>query len=299
MEEKVRILMEEINCEQGEAELALELAGNNLESAIRTIESLLKNIVAIKGKFYSSETNLYGLFIVIFNSKTQQILRSGTVVSYNPTVFENSPDMDWYAFEKLVFSSRLDKGSIPDFTREIEQKLENYLAEIKQSLTNSSPENLIALMKNFFVEQKFELKLGIEELNLAQFRQLPSASTTKIAASSDIGVEPGTISLQIDLIEDENGKQALNLEENDMVYSKIIDSRDIAHYLAHLIGGQAEGNVIPVPVRKVDGKEGGLEIHLQYAPGIVGVVKVDSKMRVKILDAKGQLPWWKRLLPWG
>ena len=290
--------MEEINCEQGEAELALELAGNNLEQAIRTIESLLRNIVAIKGKFYCSETNLYGLFFVIFNSKTQQILRSGTVVSYNPTIFENSPDMDWYAYEKLVFSSRLDPGSIPDFTRDLEQKLEAYLLENKQSLTNSSPENLTALMKNFFVQQKYELKLGIEELNLAQFRQLPNSSRTTSPAAFDKN-EPATLSLEIDLVEDLNGKQALSLDENDVVYSKITDSRDIAHYLAHLIGGQTEGSFIPVPVRKIEPKEGGLEIQLQYAPGIVGVVKVDSKMRVKILDTKGQLPWWKRLLPWG
>lgn len=291
--------MEEINCEQGEAELALELAGNNLEQAIRTIESLLRNIVAIKGKVYCAEKNLYGLFFVIFNSKTQQILRSGTVVSYNPTIFENSPDMDWYAFEKLVFSSRLDTGSIPDFTQELEQKLEAYLLENKKSLTNSSSENLTGLMKNFFVQQKYELKLGIEELNLAQFRRLPGSNITTSTATTEKSSESATVSLEIDLVEDENGKQAISLDENDVVYSRITDSRDIAHYMAHLIGGQTEGNLIPVPVRKIEEKEGRLEIQLQYAPGIVGVVKVDTKMRVKILDTKGELPWWKRLLPWG
>jgi hypothetical protein len=299
MDEKVRVLMEEINCEQGEAELALELAGNNLEQAIRTIESLLRYIVAIKGKFFSPESNLYGLFIVIFNSKTQQILRSGTVISYNPIIFENSPDMDWYAFEKLVFSTRLDTGSIPDITREIEQKLENYLLEHRVSLTNSSPENLTALMKDFFVAQKMELKLSIEELNLAQFRRLPNADVTRAAAASDKNLEHGTVSLQIDLVEDKNGKPALDLEENDVVFSQIVDQRDIAHYLAHLIGGETGGSAIPVPIKKVESVDGRLEIQLQYAPGIIGVVKVDPKMRVRILDVKVQMPWWKKLLPWG
>ncbi len=75
MDEKILILMEETSCEQAEAELALELANYDLEKAIRTIRSILRNIIVIKGKFIIAENNLYGLFIMILNKRSETAIR--------------------------------------------------------------------------------------------------------------------------------------------------------------------------------------------------------------------------------
>ena len=80
MQENIRLLMEETGCEVGEAELALELAENDLEKAIKTIGSLLRHIYAVKGKMIFREKNLYGLLLAVINTKTQGILRMSAVV---------------------------------------------------------------------------------------------------------------------------------------------------------------------------------------------------------------------------
>lgn len=298
MQEKVRLLMEETNCEQGEAELALELAENDLEKAIRTIESLLRHIHALKGKFYFPTKNLYGLLLIIVNAKTQQVLRLSTVVSYNPALYENAMEMDWYALEKLIFSYRLDEGSLPDFTQQVEQKLQSYLIAQKDTLIQCQPETITRLLGDFFHPDTVEIDLKGEELNLAQFRQLPASETpaVKVAAQDK---EAGTVWLEVSVIEDKNGTEVQRLEEGDVVLTQITDTRDIAHYLAHLIGGRKEETLVPLPaiVKKVAASDGGLEIQLQYAPAIAGVARVAQDTSVKVLETRTQ-PWWKKIIPW-
>ena len=299
MLEKVRLLMEETGCEQGEAELALELADNDLEKAIKTIGSLLRHIYALKGKLSFPDKSLYGLLLIVINSKTQEILRLHTVVTYNPALYENSPEMDWYALEKLIFSYRLDEGSLPDFTQELEQKLRPYLLSKKETLVKCDPAEISALLLGFFLPDKVNVSLFAEELNLAQFRRLPSNDVTPNEKAEVSDTEPGTVWLEVEIIEDKNGKEADKLVEGDMVLSQITDTRDIAHYLAHLIGGRREDGMVPLPavVKKISVFDNESEVQVHYAPSIIGVAKVKNDVKISLLESKAQ-PWWKKIIPW-
>lgn len=300
MLEKIRLLMEETGCEQGEAELALELSGNDLEKAIKTIGTILRHITALKGKFFFPAKNLYGLFVIVVNTKTQEILRLSTVVSYNPGLYENAPEMDWYAFEKLVFSYRLDSGSLPDFTQDVEQKLQSYLIAQKHILVKCDQKEVSELLSAFFYPDAVTIALCVEELNLTQFRRLPGGEEAAAAPVVHHDSEPGTVWLEVTMIEDKNGREAGKLTEGDVILTQITDGRDIAHYLAHLIGGKKEGSMVPLPavVRKVVVNAGEAEVQVHYAPGIVGDAHVDPAMIVKLLETRTQ-PWWKKIIPWG
>ena len=207
MLEKVKLLMEETGCEQGEAELALELADNDLEKAIKTIGSLLRHIFAIKGKFSFPDKSLYGLILIVVNTKTQEILRLHMVVSYNPALFENSPEMDWYALEKIIFSFRLDEGSLPDFTQDLEQKLEPYLREKKEILIKCDTAEITALLMEFLKLDKGNITILAEELNLTQFRRLPSNDISTNARNDSSGQESATVWLDVNISEDPGGKE--------------------------------------------------------------------------------------------
>ncbi|OGS36191.1 MAG: hypothetical protein A2293_05470 [Elusimicrobia bacterium RIFOXYB2_FULL_49_7] len=292
--------MEETGCEQGEAELALELAGQDLEKAIRTIESLLRHISALRGKLHFVDKNLYGLLLVIINTKTQEILRLRSVVSYNPALYENSPTMDWYALEKLIFSYRLDEGSLPDYTQDIEQKLYTRLTEQRENLAKAEVENFERLLAELFAPEKVMVTLHMEELNLAQFRRLPKGEAVSSVPSAEPEYEPGGVCLEVELLEDKgDGKEVMSLEEGEVILSKIVDTRDIAHYLGHLIGSHSDGVSAPLPavVRKISVSDPDSEVQVSYAPGILGIAKVKNGMRVKILETKA-MPWWKRIIPW-
>ena len=226
-------------------------------------------------------------------------MRFHSVVSYNPALFENSLTMDWYAFEKLIFSYRLDEGSIPDFTQENEQRLSAFLLTRKELLTGGNIQEITGMLIEFFRAAAVDVNIETEELNLAQFRQLPDSGTTSSSRSAESGQEPGIVLLQVEFLEDKNGKEASRLGEGEVVLSKITDTRDIAHYLAHLIGGKREDGMIPLPssVRRVAAAGDGCEVQVYLAPGVVGITKVSNELRVKVMEMKSN-PWWKKILPW-
>lgn len=291
--------MEETGCEQGEAELALELAENDLEKAIKTIASLLRHIFAVKGKFSFPDKSLFGLLLIVINTKTQEILRLYTVVSYNPALFENSPEMDWYALEKTIFSFRLDEGSLPDFTQELEHKMRTYLLEKKEILVKCDTAEIKTLLSDSFKPENVNITLLTEELNLTQFRRLPSDDGSPNAKAEVSGSEPGTVWLEVDIVEDANGREASRLAEGDVVLARITDTRDIAHYLAHLIGGRREGEMIPLPavIKKISVNDCDSEAQVHFAPGIIGIARVKNDTRLNLLESKAQ-PWWKKIISW-
>src|SRR5438105_117543 len=111
MDDKIRLLMEETGCDRGEAELALTVVGYDLERAISTIPSLLRHIVVLKAKFHVPTANLYGLFLIIADTKRKKLFRVKAVASYNPSLYETDITQDWYDFERKLYGFRLLEGA--------------------------------------------------------------------------------------------------------------------------------------------------------------------------------------------
>lgn len=299
MQENIRLLMEETGCEVGEAELAMELAGQDLEKAIKTIGSLLRHIFAIKARLFFREKNLYGLLLVVINTKTQEILRMSAVVSYNPSIYETPDTADWYSFEKQIFSCRLDSASIPDFTQEIEQQLRSFLSDNTAQLTIADPERLHQIMEGYFEPLGVRVTLALEELNLSQFRHLSDNNHLPDERVVEPVHEAGRVWLKAGLMADDTGKAAGDLAEGDVVLTQITDDRDIAFYLSHLIGGRHGDQSLPLQtaIHKVTPHSDEVEVQLYYAPGVFGVATVSAGLRVRVIEMKDK-PWWKKIMPW-
>jgi UBA/TS-N domain. len=298
MKDNIKLLMEETGCDQGEAELALTLSDNNLEKAITKIGILLKFITAFKVKLIFPLENIYGLMHIAVNMKNAEILRFSVVASHNPAVYENSAKMDWFSFEKAIFSYRLDTGAMENYTQSIEEKLKSHIAKELKQLPVISNDEISKIILSFFEPVLVKTEITGEELNLSQFKKLPDYNT-KQNEFSFTGYDLGFVKLGVEILEDLNGKPAEKLSEGDIVLSLITDERDIAHYLAHLIGGRKDGNMIPLPamVKKIASKNEDFEIHLHYAPSITGLAKIGRGALLKVLETKNQ-PWWRKIMPW-
>ncbi|MCA6071684.1 MAG: hypothetical protein LE168_04890 [Endomicrobium sp.] len=300
MKEKdhIKLLMEETGCEKSEAELALSLSDNNIEKAITTIGFLLKFTTVFKIKLIFPKENIYGLMHIAANMKTSDILRFSITFSHNPSIYEISTNLDWFSFEKAIFSARLDAGAMEDYTQKIEENLRLYTQQAIKEIISISSDEVSTIIKTFFHPIIVKVEIVNEELNLTQFKKLPDYNSKQNFVSFT-GYDLGFVKLDVKILEDENGKMAKKISEGDTVLSIIIDEREISHYLVHLIGGKENDNMIPIPttVKKVSYKNDDFEIHLHYAPSIVGLAKIKSNVKLKILEAKTQL-WWKKILPW-
>ncbi len=234
---------------------------------------------------------------IAINMKTYDILRFSMIFSHNPAIYEISANIDWFSFEKAIFSARLDAGAMENYTQKIEENLKLYTQQSIKETSVISKEEISTIIKTFFYPVIIEMKIVNEELNLAQFKKLPNYNTKKNEISFT-GYNLGFVKLDVKILKDSNGKPAEKITESDTVLSLITDKRDIAHYLAHLIGGRKNGVMVPLPaiVKKVYSKNSDFEIHLHYAPSIAGLAKIKSDIKLKVLETKSQL-YWKKIIP--
>ncbi|MDR3049301.1 MAG: hypothetical protein LBV16_05620 [Elusimicrobiota bacterium] len=289
----IQLLIEETGCEQNEAEVALSLSNHNLKEAVNKITSFLRVITAFKIKLIFPQENIYGLIHIVINKKFFEILKFNIVFSHNPAIYEISSKMDWFSFEKAIFSARLSDGAMEDYTKSVEEPFKNYITQDLKNLKLPSKETI----ENFFAPAIVNINILSEELNLSQFKGFHENETNNQSDYLNNYKDFEILKLDSEICQDEQGISAKKLRCADEVLSIITDKRDIAHYLIHLIGGIKNGELTPIPstIKEMSLSGDYIEIYLQYAPSITGYTKIKKDTQVKRLSSKSA-PLWEKII---
>ncbi|HOW27650.1 MAG TPA: hypothetical protein PK876_04010 [Elusimicrobiota bacterium] len=310
IQNKIHLLMEETGCEQGEAELALVSAGYDLQRAIRTIGTLLRSIAVVKGKLFLPSKNLYGLLILIADTRHQSLYRVRAVVSYNPVLYETELNGDWYDFERHIYASRLWEGTLQTVTQELERFILGHLQEGEESIyqiLNGGDEDKLKrrfepLLKSYFKDDAVHVQLYREELNLDQFRRLKrKGEEAELVKETDSLVKGGTesLTLQVAVQETADGIPSESVMAGDSIYVLLTDERDIAQYLSKLLGGRTSTGPKPLlsPVEEVRKEGERILFQFRLGAGITGMARVEAKKMLRG-ERKSNPSWWKRLFSW-
>ena len=325
MKDKIALLMRETGCEQGEAELALEMCGYDVEKAVRAISRLFHNIVVIQGKADVPEETLYLLFLVILNLKDRSLLRARAVASYNPAVFSVAFNKDWFGFEKHLYASRLRDGALQSLSQEVEQLLSNlfvspaaasFYSEAKRAARGKDTQTLQGLLARRFSPHEVRLFLHKDVLDMGQFQELAGRSGSGHARSSsaprtsgnDAPKTPDSLVLRVALEGSPDGVPAGELSAGDLVYAHINDPRDVARYLAKLFGAQLGESVsLLVPIEAVEsgaaredvrlarGEGGDICVRVRFSLGVCGDVYLPRDIRIKAVRRTEPASWWRKL----
>ncbi len=302
MKEKVYLVVEETNCDPKEAMLALEIAKYDVEKAIRLIGKVSNFIYVLKGKYFVPSKSLYGLLIIVFNLKEKLPMKISTVVSYNPIVCETNLSLNWYEFEKKLYTYRLWDGSLQTVTQHFEKILSSeliseknrdfyiFLRQDKRGIKRLE-QSLSDISCRQFENNKIILSLEREELNLNQCKYLQkSVDEQQVVSKNSIITLPENsfINIQIELIKDsEKGIRTDQLVPGDHVIALVTDGRDIAQYIAHLLGGRSRGVLLPITIaiESIKQNDDNLRIESRLAPGIIGWSETESQRKVKLVKS--------------
>ncbi|MFH1723529.1 MAG: hypothetical protein ABII00_02790 [Elusimicrobiota bacterium] len=340
MKDKVTLLMEETGCDRSEAELALQLCGYDLESAVQAVPRLFQNIMILKGRFRVESESLYGLWLAILNLRERRLLRARAVISYNPAVFASELDQHWFDFEGRLYACRLWSGTMQQLSQEVEGLLTSlfdapeagHLYEEGAHLGDEAFEPLRALLAKR-LGGGVELQARQDVLDMSQFQEVrpmaeaprdkrPKSRIAKRAGGSSQG-PVGLLILNVALEPDAEGAAASELRAGDLVYAAIDDQRDIAQYLARLLGVPATGLPHPreegpprvpvepgpdgkarsveeaapllVPVEAIERAAGEVTIRVRFSAGVCGDVSVPEDLRVRVSRRTGRTPWWRKI----
>ena len=292
--ENIKLLMEETGCEEQEANAALELAGGNIEQAIINIGVMLKYITAYKAKINLKHDNIFGLIHIITNNKNLDLLKFSSIMSYNPIVYEQDCSTDWFSFEKAIYSYRLVDGAIEKYTKTVESTLKDFVSANLKQHSILTLNDMKTVLEEFFFDNDIQIEIVAQELTLRDFKKLPNYFPD--IHFEAYGNEDTTIDLETIILEDSEGKKVEDIVVGDNVLAKIVDERDISHYLGHLIGAMKDNKMIPmmVSVQNIIKQEDHYDVYLKYADLIYGISKVEFGRTLKVLETK-RVPWWKGL----
>jgi len=298
--EKIKALMDDTGCEESDAKTALEIAKGNFNQAISYVGAMLKYITAYKAKIILKNDNIFGLIHIITNNKNLDLLRFSVVMTFNPIVYEQNVEVDWFSFEKQIYSYRWVEGVIENYTNTIDKDLKEFVDSNLKSNKILTCRDMKLLLETYFAENNVQVEIVAEELTLRDFKKLPKYFPDNIPKETISSEYSSVIELEAVVFEDSLGKKIENLEAGDKVLAKIIDTRDIAHYIGHLIGAKREQTMIPIPAEVQSVEEIGNEyiVCLKYSDLIFGVAHVDRGRTLKVLETKDSTTWQTKFLPY-
>ncbi len=134
-----------------------------------------------------------------------------------------------------------------------------------------------------------------EKMENNSFNSPPKANQLRAENTS----KSTTIFLEIDLVLENsmNGILPCKLGKGDLVLAKIVDKRDIAQYLSHLLGGNKQGEIIPLtmPVEQVEIKGEETIVYTRFSAGVIGISRFSLQNRVKLIK-KNKEGWIEKIL---
>jgi len=294
-------------CDNKLASMLLNFTGWDIDGAKRIIEAVPKDIFVVKAKFITQLTGYYGAFFFCYDEKEKTIRRLVAVATNDKEIGKIDVKKNWRAFEEELYNyartKKVDGFKIDQFKRRLNEK--EFVSKISMVLKTGKPikndifNNLLVdeLYSNF-TDTNIALKFHIEmkdvfEINKGQDTgsidyEKKSINTEEIDKKLEDKrfkrKDKSLIVLQTDpVLSPVNGVNIKELEFGDEIHVRITDERDIADYLAELLGGKIDSIRVPIFTKIVEIKElegDNVLVLTQFGPGIMGIFKVPSDVKV-------------------
>ena len=277
------------------------------------------NLLIIKGRFKSNSMNLYGQFIIFFNSDAKIDSYSIIISTYSDT-YSLEPHTGWEKYEEFIadlkwkghFYSSMTASLMDGFTHlsedtrivsELFNNTYNYDYD-KMELTLNDCINRIVHDKNLILETGIQEVTREEYRNIRNTRPSTSESEQEPVDSGDSGIEKGSVIISVKpILAPVNGKPLYSLRIGDHIMVRILPNTERASYFIKVLDLKDGDKIKPVPAEVIDikagkGKNEPVEILTEIGPGVFGkFFEEETQVKLRMYDARldGALPGNKEL----
>ena len=159
-------------------------------------------ISVVKLAFGHPEISVFGLVAIFFNRNRYQVLRTDTVVNFEPRLFEINPGLRWQDFERTIIDQLTRQRLDFRLTNELRTKLDEHInyrkfEEFTTILRNHDHAQLTLFLRSFleklYTLPGFRTTLVIEEIFEEDFAdRAPDEEVIPIAPDGDETMSTGT-----------------------------------------------------------------------------------------------------------
>jgi hypothetical protein len=282
------------------ADKLLLFTKNDVEGAIRILEAAERDVIVLKAKFISSKKLVYGAVVLFYNFQFNIPQYVFCALSGDINLSRIRIESDWRDYIQEI--TRFMEGKEAEF--ELASRIE---AEIL------SPENVPYITSSFIDKQTYDMvnlkrfmlnciskilldnqivfKLSSAEIDVFKFNTFLSGTKVGLKIIPKQGIkEVMMVNLKIDpVLAPIGGTDIERTYLGDEILVKIMDDRDIARYIADLIGGRDDTGIPKGVWGRVANNQKSQEtgnnlINLQFGPGLFGSFVIGSKVRVQLKE---------------
>jgi hypothetical protein len=310
-ENMITELVESTGCDFTLAGMLLKFTGWDLEGARRIIEAVPKDIFAVKIKFITQITGFFGALFLSYDEKKKEIKRFIGVITDDKDLGSLSIEKHWRDFEDELYTyarnRKIDGLKVDQIKKrmtgeEFISKLSNVLMVGRPVKNDMLTNTLVDELYNTFTDTNIAVKFSIEmtdafELNRGTKQSQIGDITGRDLDPDEVDVEverrdtatrhqrdKSLVVLSVDpVLSPVSGVSIQDLEFGDEIQVRITDEREIADYLAELLGAKVDSIRVPIFTRIIEVKEletGDLGVFTQFGPGILGMFKVPEDVKV-------------------
>lgn len=262
-----------------------------------------ENILIVKGRFKSSSMNLYGLFLLIFNTAKKLDTHHVIVSSYSD-MYDFEPHTSWERYEEIIVDRKWKGNFNNSMTASIMDAF-NKLSEDSRSSRilydhvynyDYDQMDLIVfdIINRIIHDKNLTMETIIQEVSAQEFRKIKEDRSKPADEEKDKEKQDdrkqSTILQVKPIVAPINGKPIYSLRTGDKILIKIIPASSRENYYIDLYNLKEEKTIRPVPATVVDikaglGKKNPVEILTEIVPGVYGQFTEDEKqVKLKLFD---------------
>lgn len=277
---------------------------NDVEGAIRILEAAERDVVVLKAKFISSKKMVYGAVVLFYNFQFNIPQYVFCAMSGDLNLSRIRIEADWRDFIQEITGFMEGKEAEFELASRIESEIlspENvpYITSAFIDKTTYDMVNLKRFMLNclskVLLDNQIVFKLSSAELDVFKFNTFLSNTKIGLKIIPKQGIkEVMMINLKIDpVLAPIGGTDIEKTFLGDEILVKIMDDRDIARYIADLIGGRDDSGIPKAVWGRVAHNQKSQEtgnnmLNLQFGPGLFGSFAIGSKVRVQLKERDRQ-----------
>ena len=293
-----QILINNYGVDQVFAENLLNFTHEDIEGAIRILESSEKDVFVIKIKFISSKRLIYGALVIFFNFQSGLPEYLYCAISSDSKLSHIKMDTDWHEFIMEMADNMSGDGADYDAASRIESEIvsgdnvryiSTYFADRQNPDLVNLKRFLLSNLSKVLLDTGIVIKLVASTTDVFKFQNAVSQFTGGLKLKPKAGRKiTMLINMHIEpVLSPIGGTDIEKVTPDTKILIKVNDDRDIVKYIQELIGAVDESGAGKAFWGKVVRNQYSQEsenhaVTLEFGPGIYGSFIIGKKVRVQI-----------------
>ena len=290
--EKIQVVADTLEIDNKSAEMALKLAENDLDKALKMEEYVDKRYVVIQGKFsYGGYNKYYGLFILIADGKNGEVIKTELVLSNQAEDINISLRVDSNVFIKTINTFDNSKSK-PESKLRLTlnngfnpAKLFEILDKAKDNDTSGITQMIKAKLEDE-VEEEVDLKLRskvktetqLKKLHPNFFQEDEETDDDQDKGDNKLGVD---ITLNcIPIVSPTFGRKITELDIGSELLVKVVDRRDVGQYLNKLLKTDVGAVVGTIEGIQFKDKSERYSVLIRLSSNVYGKIYIESEIKL-------------------